>query len=76
MNYIEFLKSITQERKELQNERERLLKSSDGKERVKGLKMLSELTSLIALQDKLINHVALLEKKNISEVRDEFEFTY
>ena len=72
-NYRDLLIIISNDRKELQNKREELLNSD---KRIEGVKLYNQLTSLIQVQDKLINYVSILEKRNVSEVRDEFDFTY
>jgi hypothetical protein len=71
-SYRDFLIQVSKDRKILENERKKLLIS----DRVKGLKMLPQIQTLIQLQDKLINYVAVIENKNISEIREEFDFTY
>jgi hypothetical protein len=72
-SYREFLIQVSNDRKVLENKRRELLSSDD---RIKGLKMLPQIQSIIQLQDKLINYVSVIEKKNIQEIRDEFDFTY
>lgn len=71
-SYRNFLIQVSKDRKILENQRKELLIS----DRVKGLKMLPQIQTLIQLQDKLINYIAVIENKNISEIRDEFDFTY
>jgi hypothetical protein len=72
-SYREFLIQVSNDRKVLENKRRELLSSDD---RIKGLKMLPQIQSIIQLQDKLINYVSVIENKNIQEIRDEFDFTY
>ena len=71
-SYRNFLIQVSKDRNILENQRKELLIS----DRVKGLKMLPQIQTLIQLQDKLINYIAVIENKNISEIRDEFDFTY
>jgi hypothetical protein len=71
-SYRDFLIQVSKDRKILENKRKELLIS----DRVKGLKMLPQIQTHIQLQDKLINYLAVVENKTISEIRDEFDFTY
>lgn len=70
--YREFLVKVTQDIVNLRNERDKIRKTDTRK----NLLLQVEISKLISIQDKLINYLSLIEGVSVSELRDEFDFTY
>ena len=56
----------------MRNERDKIRKTDTRK----NLLLQVEISKLISIQDKLINYLSLIEGVSVSELRDEFDFTY
>lgn len=68
MIYREVLEQVTQELKDLREMRSQYSTFDLSK----GMKYIRDVKSLTDLQDKLINHVAMLEDKNVADIKSEF----
>ena len=76
VNYREVLVGISNEISILLEKKSLAVASSNSAEKIEGLKLIIDLKLLVAIQDKLINYVALIENKSVSDIQDEFNFRY
>lgn len=70
--YREFLVKVTQDIVNLRNESDKIRKTDTRK----NLLLQVEILNLINIQDKLITYLSSIEGVSVSELRDEFDFTY
>jgi len=72
VNYRYLLVNVTRDRNKIIQLKKELLSI----DRVKSLKMITELQAIISVQDNLINLVSIIEGVSVSSIREEFNFSY